>query len=104
MLAGSIAGVSVAMTENGIISRIGKAKRKIRAARIANAKLCVPPISRALSTIALSEGFSKHCVCIWVLLICVRLAVELPATKHHLLNTICLMIAGLLLLSRIFIQ
>jgi hypothetical protein len=61
-------------------------------------------ISRALSTIALSERFSKHCVCIWVLLICVRLVVELPAGRFHLLNNICLVAAGLLRLHRSFVQ
>ena len=64
----------------------------------------LPPISRALSTVTLSERFSKHCVCIWVLLICIRLAVELPAGRHHLLNNICLVIAGLLRLNRSFVQ
>src|ERR1700730_16150872 len=44
MFAGSIAGVSAAVATNGIISRTGKAKRKIRAKRIANARLRDPSL------------------------------------------------------------
>src|SRR6202007_1025318 len=50
------------------------------------------------------KRFSKPCGCIWVLLICVRLAEELPASRLHLLNNICLVTAGLLRLHRSFVQ
>src|ERR1700730_8897720 len=59
MFAGSIAGVSAAVATNGIISRTGKAKRKIRAKRIANARLRDPSLQERRGRLATKTAVAR---------------------------------------------
>jgi hypothetical protein len=61
MFAGSITGVSAAVETKGIINRTGKAKQKIRAKRIANARLRDPSLQERRGRLESVIAANRRC-------------------------------------------